>query len=871
MPSSDDGAAEIRCHDRGMELLERERELAELEAALAAAAGGAGEVVFVHGEAGIGKTSVVRAFRRRLAGRARAFLGACDDLLSPRTLGPLRDAAPKGGPLATALAAGDRDAVYDAVLDLLGADASPAVLVVEDVHWADEPTLDVLRHVGRRIADLPAMLLLTYRDDEVGPDHPLRPVLGALPASRRLPLTGLSRGAVATLAGGTTATSAALYRLTGGNPFFVTEAVAAGPDAVPATVVDAVLARARGLPPDAVAALEQLAVVPSGAGLPLARALLGDLSVLAPAERAGILEVHPGAVTFRHELARRAVEGSLPATRRMALHAAVLQALLTDDEPDLARVVHHAAGAGDDVALAEYAPPAARQAAAAGAHRQAAALYEQALRTALPDAERAALLEDLAWTHFHGNDRPGAVRAGTEAVALRERLGEPAALGQALSTLALQQWAALQIDDGLRSVERAVASLRPGGDSFALAFALTYRAVILVNLDREREGLEAADEALALGGRLGLAPLRPTGLIYRGRARWQLGDPGGREDVLAGIALAEELGRLDDVVMGHTNLASLFWRYARYAELEEVLEVNRRQIDVTEHTTHDRVVRSFGARLTALRGNWAEADAELRWGLDGVDGGGMVARQALPTLAQIAVRQGSAEAPELLETAWANAESARALPAMVATAVAEAEQAWLTGRDSLADHARALLARTGGPGRERERGELLRWLHRLGDAVAPFPGCPDEYAAGLRGDWRAAAAAWEHIGAPYERALELTGSGEPSPTLEGLAVLDALGARPAAALVRARLRGMGVHRVPRGPQQATRENPAGLTDRQLEILRLVAAGRTNSEIAATLVLSVRTVDHHVSAVLQKLGVASRRDAAQALAALEVPD
>ncbi|GAA4696464.1 AAA family ATPase [Pseudonocardia yuanmonensis] len=856
-----------------MELLEREQELAELEGALAAAAAGAGEVVLVHGEAGIGKTSVVRAFRRSVTGRARAYLGACDDLLSPRTLGPLRDAAPKDGPLASALAAGDRDAVYDAVLDLLagpGDGGAPAVLVVEDVHWADEPTLDVLRHVGRRIADLPAMLLLTYRDDELGPDHPLRPVLASLPAARRLPLATLSRGAVAALAGGTTATSAPLFRLTGGNPFFVTEALAAGPDAVPATVVDAVLARARGLPPEALAALEQLAVVPSGARLPLARALLGDLSVLAPAERAGMVEVHPGAVAFRHELARRAVADALPATRRMALHGAVLRALLADDEPDLARVVHHAAGAGDDTALARYAPAAARQAAAAGAHRQAAALYEQALRTALPTAERAALLEDLAWTYFHDNDRPGAVRAGTEAVELREQLGDPTALGQALSTLALQQWAALLIDDGLRSVERAVASLRPGGDSFALAFALTYRAVILVNLDREREGLAAADEALAVGGRLGLTRLRPTGLIYRGRARWQSGDPGGREDVLAGTALAEELDRPDDVVMGRTNLASLLWRYARYAELEEVLEANRQLADATEHTTHDRVVRSFGARLAALRGRWAEADAELRWGLDAVEGGGMVARQALPTLAQVAVRQGSAEAPELLATAWANAESARALPAMVTTAVAETEQAWLTGQDRLADHARALLARTECPGRERERGELLRWLHRLGDPAAPFPGCPEEYAAGLRGDWRAAAAAWERIGAPYERALELAGSGEAEATLEGLAVLDALGARPAAALVRARLRGMGVHRVPRGSRQATRENPAGLTDRQLQILRLVAAGRTNSEIAATLVLSVRTVDHHVSAVLQKLGVVSRRDAARALAALEVP-
>jgi DNA-binding CsgD family transcriptional regulator len=129
------------------------------------------------------------------------------------------------------------------------------------------------------------------------------------------------------------------------------------------------------------------------------------------------------------------------------------------------------------------------------------------------------------------------------------------------------------------------------------------------------------------------------------------------------------------------------------------------------------------------------------------------------------------------------------------------------------------------------------------------------------GDWRSAADAWAKIGAPYERALELVDSGVPEAMLEGLSVLDGLGAAPAAALVRHRLRGLGHTQVPRGPQAGTRTNPAGLTGRQLEILRLLSAGLTNAEIAARLVLSVRTVDHHVSAVLQKLGVSSRAEAA----------
>jgi DNA-binding CsgD family transcriptional regulator len=241
----------------------------------------------------------------------------------------------------------------------------------------------------------------------------------------------------------------------------------------------------------------------------------------------------------------------------------------------------------------------------------------------------------------------------------------------------------------------------------------------------------------------------------------------------------------------------------------------------------------------------------------------MLARHALPTLALLAVRQGRADAETLLARARDNAERAQNLHALVPTAVALIERGWLSGDPARGDMARGLLPRLHSRGRERERGELTRWLRRLGDPLGPFPGCPDEYAAGLRGDWRAAAEAWAAVGAPYERALELLESGEPEPMLEALAVFDGLGAAPAAAATRRRLRAAGVDRVPRGPQAATRADPAGLTGRQQEILALMADGLTNAEIAERLVLSVRTVDHHVSAVLAKLGVTSRREAADA--------
>jgi DNA-binding CsgD family transcriptional regulator len=133
---------------------------------------------------------------------------------------------------------------------------------------------------------------------------------------------------------------------------------------------------------------------------------------------------------------------------------------------------------------------------------------------------------------------------------------------------------------------------------------------------------------------------------------------------------------------------------------------------------------------------------------------------------------------------------------------------------------------------------------------------------GLTGDWTGAAALWGRIGDPYERALELAASGEVAPTLEALETLDRLGAAPAARLVRRRLRDLGVLHLPRGPRRTTRAKPSGLTDRQLDVLALLADELTNAEIAERLILSVRTVDHHVSAILTKLGVTSRRQAAR---------
>jgi DNA-binding CsgD family transcriptional regulator len=256
--------------------------------------------------------------------------------------------------------------------------------------------------------------------------------------------------------------------------------------------------------------------------------------------------------------------------------------------------------------------------------------------------------------------------------------------------------------------------------------------------------------------------------------------------------------------------------------------------------------------------------------LRAVDDPAVLGRLTRPLLGRLLARRGDAGAAQVLDRAWDVAVRADAVIALAPAGLAKVEWAWLRADIALASpQIEVLLARTGTPGTVRWRGELLRYMSRAGLPAAPFDGCAEEFAAGLRGDWQAAAMAWRRIGDPYEEALELIGSGEPDTLIAGLATLDRLGATEPARFARQRLRDLGHTRVPRGPAAAIQSNPAGLTDRQLDVLALLADGLTNAEIGERLAVSTRTVDHHVSAILAKLGVTSRQEAARAASEREL--
>jgi DNA-binding CsgD family transcriptional regulator/tetratricopeptide (TPR) repeat protein len=847
------------------ELLERGSEVAALREAVQDAAGGRGSIVLVAGEAGIGKSSLVRAWAAAPGEDVRVLVGWCEDLNVSRTYGPLHDLASRfGDGLAEALAARDTDAVMDALLRQLDDPLRPTALVLEDLHWADAATLDVVRFVGRRIGPLHAVLVLTYRDDELGLEHPLRRVLGALPGVplRRVKPRALSRAAVAHLIASRGFDPDDVLRLTGGNPFFVSELVRSA-ELLPATVLDAVVARLRTLPPATQRAVGVLSVVPRPVPISDVVALVSRLTDVAPAEEHGILTVGAGAVSFRHELTRRAVLGSLPRTTTITYHEAVLERALAQGA-DRAEVLHHAVEAGRVDLIVAHGPSAAHEAFEAGAHHQAVARQEQVLPHAdrLDTGQLAWMLVERAWSLYNLHRFDEAQQAAARAVSLFRDLEHRRDLCRALLTHSRMLYMTNRLDPAFEALEQA-RQLVPEGDAEVGAEFRVNRLSLLQLTDRHHEVLEEAAAAIRAAEAVGRGDLLAHAINYHGCASAMVGDLGaGTSRVREALRTALETGWWEAAARAHTNLVELLALARDWATFDGAVEEA-----VAFYEDHDFAAHRFntlGQRglSLVLRGELAAADQLLREVERSVRGAGVLEAIPLHARALLAVRAGAPDVDEVVDRAWQLASATRAAQYVVPMAAVGIEWAWSRDEPALADRfVTPALEATGDTRWDpwlRWRLRLVRDVHAGGPADAPRYLAPESLA--LEGATEVAIAGWRDLRMPYELALELLHRGEEADLLEAVAILDGMGAGPAARIVRRRLRALGRTTIPRGPQPTTRRNPAGLTARQLEVLELIADGLTNAQIADRLVVSIRTVDHHVSAVLQKLGVRSRDEA-----------
>jgi ATP/maltotriose-dependent transcriptional regulator MalT len=859
------------CKLLGMRLLERGEQTARLSQVLQQAGERRGRVVLVSGSAGVGKTSLVRTFARVAADQdATVRIGACDDLHAPRAFAPFRDIATRQGRLGRALQSGaDRAEVLDAILEELDDPVRPVVLILEDLQWADDATLDAVLVVGRRIEDLGAVLVATFRDDEIAASHPLRRVLGNLgnAALERIHLEPLSREAVAVLAERPVDEVDDLYTTTGGNPFYVREMLAAPEATVPSSVKDTVLQRLVGLPEVTRRALEALSVIPSQSERWLLDAVAdGGVRALDQAERAGIVIVDARMIRFAHEIARRAVESDLTTGTRVLLNAEIATALDARGG-DATRILHHAVEAGERDLVLRHGPVAAREAARLGSHHAALQAYHQIYRFSdeLAAGERAELVLEYAYELQLGNRSGDAVAAAAEAVGLLEDGGDAAALANALLVLSRAAYWHRGQAAAIPHATRAIELLGGSRPSPVRAMAYAHMARLHLLAHRNQEAWEWSERALEAAADAAHRPAEAGARITHGAAGLNLGVADGEAELERGLEMARRNGFHESVIRGY------FQGIVELARRGRLDDAERRLADGLAYAEDHHVayatfrLRGLRGALTLARGRIDDARAILQKALDDEGDPGIAGVQPRAWLAQALGRLGERDAARLADEAWHLSADSDEAPRVCAAAVARIELAWLAERpDATRAVMRPALALADATRHGWYAGDLRVYLQRAGiTAPAPPSGTPllDAHAAALRGDHAASAERWGTVGYGYEQAVELVFCDDETSVLDGVRRLDDMGALATANRARAMLRARGITSVPRGPTRRTRENPAGLTDRQVDVLVLLAAGMTNAEIADRLVLSVRTVDHHVSAILSKLGVATRQEAA----------
>ncbi len=858
-------------------LLERDPHLQRLSVALEQASAGHGHIVLVSGEAGIGKTSFVEHFKETGAGRACVLTGHCDPLSTPTPLGPLYDIARQtahltGGKLLAQLESETpRAALFSSLLALLGGAEHTVVVVIEDIHWADEATLDLVKYLGRRIASTRALMVLTYRDDEVGGQPSLRTLLGDLAVSKstlRIELPRLSMDAVRLLIADRPLDAGELHRQTSGNPFYVTEVLSSAGGGLPITVRDAVLARAARLAPAGRAVLDAAAVIGSRIDPAMLEKVLGGaVEGLGDCIQVGVLEVDEGGIAFRHELARKAVLADIDPARGRELHRLAFDALkgAGGRRSDLALLVQYAAGAGDAAAVLEYGVAAARAAASVGAHRQAAAHYARVMEHAgaRPAAERAGYCEAYAEECAIVDALVEAERGRRLALELRRETGDALKEGENLAELAWPLVRGGRNADAEATSRRAIEVLERLAPSRQLANAYRIQAHLTM-LDRDCPvAVRLGHQAIALAERFDDRVTIAAAENVIGSALLVSGE---EEEGLAhlqrSIALGREAG-LDTVVgNGHMNIGASWGEQYRLAEAEQSLAEGiaytaERDLDYANHYMH-----AWLALVRLYQGRWSEA-AEIAGGVIALPNASVISRiMALVALGRVHARRGDADPGPVLDEALELAVQTGTLQRLAPVRAARAEAAWLAGDGvRAAAEARAAYDLATKHCHRWFTGELVLWRTLGGDEVDLPTWAAAPFLWQLKGSWRRAAAAWESLGCVYEQARALAG-GDPSGQIAALEIFTALGAGPAAAALRQRMRCAGVRKIPRGPRQTTRQNPFGLTTRELQILGCLSTGLTNSGIGAKLHVSPKTVDHHVSSVLSKLGAASRGEAAR---------
>jgi DNA-binding CsgD family transcriptional regulator/tetratricopeptide (TPR) repeat protein len=785
---------------------------------------------------------------------------------------PLRDIARASGEAFDLQS--DHIRAFESMLRLLSQGAAPALLIIEDMHWADTATLDLIRFLGRRIARVRALILITYRDEEVDARSPVRTVLGDAPVGsvERMTLEPLSLAAVTSLAAKAGRRAEQLYALTAGNPFLVTEALAVEGGVPTEAVRDSTLARASRLCESARVVLEAVSLFPRHAETAVVADLVKGVidAGLDDCVEKGMLSLEGALVQFRHELARRAIEGSIAPTRRRALHQKVVDVLKRRADARASEIAHHAERAQDIAALLKFARLAGEEAARAGAPHEAASHFAAMLshRDALQPGLMVEILERHGEQAYLMGSADLAMISMAEAAELRRRANDTLKLGHDLTRLTRFAWMCARRAEAERFVDEAIAVLQEAPPGPELAWAYSHQSQLDMLASRMESAIGWGERALKLAQQLGEKEIIIHALGNIGSAKTDDRGTTGIPELAQSFDLAVAGKYHDHVERASCNLScSYYWR-RDYESALAYIERGVAYADTLDLSHWEGYLRGWRAMVWLDQGDLSRAEEEAQEICSRSYAAETYRFPALIALARVRIRRGDPDAETPFEAARRLATAMAEPQRTVYIAMLVAEEAWQQN-DAAAPavrEAKSLLSEVHALAGQRHAywvaEDAALWLYMLGEPLTETAGFASPFREHCEGRWEAAAASWRTRGRPYEEALALCG-GDEDAQRQALEIFDRLGAAPAAARVRKQLRAGGSRAVPRGPIAGTRANAAGLTRRQVEVLGLVGEGLSNTEIARRLCISAKTAEHHVSAIMARLDAPTRQKAAAA--------
>lgn len=856
-----------------MELMEREEFLALMHSRFEQVSKGEGHCLFVSGEAGIGKTSLINTFCREIKSRASVYQGTCDALFTPRPLAPLYDILmqlPKSDELHTGHIT-DRTAFFTNFFYALQHRDEDCVVVFEDIHWADEATLDFIKFFGRRITRIRCLFILTFRDDDIHSRHPLRNVLGQLTPDSftRIQLPPFSKQVVQKLAGEKGYNAEEVYSISAGNPFYVNEILASYSTGVPAKIKDSILSVYNRLDEKTKHIWEVLSVLPTAFEVSYLEKLEPQyITAIENCIETKILILEDGKIFFKHELYRRTIESALSPLLRINLNKQILGLLMENFEKDqkIEQIIHHAKNSNDYELVVQYAPVAAKKAACVGSHIEAARLYYSAIENYQGNDTDLLIefYESYAYECYLTNQVKEAIIYTKKNLNLWKKKEDIEKTGNCMRFLSRLWW----FDGNRKQAESfavaAVEVLENQPPSSAKAMAYSNMSQLKMLSDQPEECISWGEKAIAMARELGDDEILSHALNNVGdvQSRIQITNQQGIRLLQQSLEIALKNSYHEHVARAYTNLGHNGLLTKDYAFARQALDEGIKYCEERDLNSWTLYMLSSKARMKLETGKWGEAFAIADDLLKEITQAPVARITALVVIATIRMRRGDTDILPLLNEAKLIAFETLELQRIIPALVALLEYEWITGnkvidQESL-DKAITMVGRMGNI---FENSEFAFWLQKARNQVLPALELFYGYETGNERVISKAAAFWEQAGNLYQQGIILS-AGNEEDRKRAIKIVHQLGAETIYEKMKLEMRSSGIRSIPRGIRKSTQSNPAMLTGREIDVLQLLQEGLQNKEIAARLFISAKTVDHHISAIFFKLDVNSRVKAVQ---------